>query len=271
MTEHQSNPGDVETPGGPTGPPEPERSLGEIFRRLGPAGYLALAWAALPALGGFLLLANISTVSAWLVDHRALGFVLYIVIFVFSAGFGLLPTYAQAFLGGWAFGLVGGFPAALAGFVGASMVGYLAGRTASADRAERLIEENRKARAVRDALIGRGFWKTLGMVTLLRLPPNSPFALMNLVMASTGVSKRAFVLGTAIGMSPRTALAVYLASGLRDVMSADALSKEDVAAPMWMKISGLVAAVVVFGVIAWIGDRAVKRATRGAGEPVTEG
>lgn len=234
----------------------PDPGLGEIFRRLGPAGYLAVAWAALPALGGFLLLANIGAIADWLVGHKGLGLGLYIAIFVFSAGFGLLPTYAQAFLGGWAFRFSIGLPAALAGFVGGSMVGYVTARMASQDRAEKLIAENPKAMAVRDALIGHGFWKTLGIVTLLRIPPNSPFALTNLVMASTGVSKRAFVIGTALGMAPRTAVAVYLATQVQS------LTDETVKTPMGLKIAGIAIAIVVFGVLYYIGDRAVKKVTR---------
>lgn len=232
------------------------RHLLLILRRLGPAGYLAIAWAAVPALGGFLLLANIGSISEWLVGHREIGLGLYIAIFVFSAGFGLLPTYAQALLGGWAFGLAVGLPAALAGFVGAAMVGYVVARMASEDRAEHLIAENVKARAVRDALIGHGFWKTLGIVTLLRIPPNSPFAITNLVMASTGVPKRIFVIGTAVGMAPRTAIAVYLATQVQD------LTDESVPKPMWLKITGVVSVVVVFIVLYMIGDRAVKRVTQ---------
>lgn len=231
-------------------------SLGEVFRRLGPAGWLAIAWAALPALGGFLLLANIGSISDWLVGHKEIGLVLYILIFIMSAGFGLLPTYAQALLGGWAFGIAVGFPAALAGFVGAAMVGYFFARLASEDRAERLIAENAKARAVRDALIGHGFWKTLGIVTLLRIPPNSPFALTNLAMASTGVSKRAFVIGTAVGMAPRTFIAVWLATQVQE------LTDESVPKPMWLKITGIVSVVVVFAVLYVIGDRAVKKVTQ---------
>lgn len=240
-------------------------SFGEVFRRLGPAGYLAVAWAALPALGGFLLLANLGTVSEWLVSHKDVGLAIYIAVFIVTAGFGLLPTYAQALLGGWAFGIALGFPAALAGFVGASMVGYVMGRLASKDRAERLIAEHPKWRAVRDALIGHGFWKTLGIVTLLRIPPNSPFALTNLVMASTGVSKRVFVIGTAVGMAPRTAIAVWLATQVQE------LTDESVPKPMWLKIAGIASVVVVFAILYAIGDRAVKKVTAQPSGPVSEG
>jgi len=120
-----------------------------------------------------------------------------------------------------------------------------------------MIAENPKAKAVRDALIGHGFWKTLGIVTLLRVPINSPFALTNLVMASAGVPKRIFIIGTAVGMAPRTALAVYLASGVKE------LSKQAVreAKPTWVNYAMIGSAVVVFGIVMMIGNRAVRRVT----------
>src|SRR5690606_23576993 len=101
-----------------------------------PAGFLAVAWTAMPPLGGFLLLAYIGDISGWLQAHQTQGVVLYAVIFMFSAGFGALPTYSQALLGGWAFGPVVGFLAAWAGFAGASIVGYTIARTVSRRRVE---------------------------------------------------------------------------------------------------------------------------------------
>lgn len=234
-----------------------DQSLGEVFRKLGPAGYLAVVWTTLPIVGSILLWVKMGTIGGWLRDNGSLGIALYVLIFVCSAGFGLLPTYAQAILAGWAFGVAVGVPAAIAGVTGAAMVGYVAARAASRDRAERLIAENIKARAIKDALIGHGFWKSLGMVTLLRLPINSPFALTNLVMASAGVSKIVFLIGTAVGMAPRTALAVYLAAGVQE-LSKDAV---DDAKPRWVTITAIVSAVVVFGFVAWIANRAVQRVT----------
>ena len=66
--------------------------------------------------------------------------------------------------------------AALVGFTGGGLLGYQVARRVSKDRVEELIEGNPKARAIRDALRRRGPWRTLLVVTLLRLPPNSPFA-----------------------------------------------------------------------------------------------
>lgn len=230
-------------------------SFGEVFRGLGPAGYLAVLWFAVPIVGSILVWMKMGVIGDWLRGHEGLGIGLYIAIFVFSAGFGLLPTYVQAVLAGWAFGVAVGVPAAIAGVTGAALVGYITARVASKDRAERMIAENIKARAIRDALIGHGFWKTLGIVTLLRLPINSPFALTNLVMASAGVPRGIFLIGTAVGMAPRTALAVYLAAGVKELTK----TAVDDAKPWWMPIAMIGSVVVVFGVVVWLAHRAVQK------------
>ena len=266
MTEPDTAPDHAETDETPKVAATEDQSFGEVFRKLGPAGYLAVAWTTVPVVGSILLWVKMGAIGDWLRGNEGLGIGVYVAIFVFSAGFGLLPTYAQAILAGWAFGVAVGVPAAIVGVTGAAMVGYIAARVASQDRAERLIAENAKARAIKDALIGHGFWKSLGIVTLLRLPINSPFALTNLVMASAGVSKRVFLIGTAVGMAPRTALAVYLAAGVQE-LSKDAVAD---AKPKWVTFAAIGSAIVVFGFIAWIANRAVQKVTGPQPEPAPE-
>jgi uncharacterized membrane protein YdjX (TVP38/TMEM64 family) len=214
----------------------------------------------MPPLAGIALLWKVNTVSEWLQSHGALGLAVYVAAFIVLAGLGMLPTYAQAILGGWCFKFALGLPAALAGFVGASLLGYCVARTVSRHRVEDMIEANIKARAVRDALIGHGFLKTLGIVILLRLPPNSPFALTNLVMASAGVKIAPFALGTLIGMAPRTALAVYMGSGIQELTS-DAFRPGR--APREVIIGGIIVTLIAVAVIGHIANRALARVTSG--------
>ncbi len=255
-------------------PSTPPTEAGEVpqkegfvafFKRLGPAGFLAIAWTAMPPLGGFLLLAFIGDISAWLETHKIMGVVLYAVLFMFSAGFGALPTYSQALLGGWAFGPVVGFLAAWAGFVGASLIGYTIARTISKRRVEKMIDENAKARAVRDALIGHGMLRTTAIVGLIRVPPNSPFALTNLAMAASGVRLVPYVIGTALGMAPRTFAAVWLASegakrgdNLVDLFKRDKLEI----------FIALAVTFVVLGVIGYIAKRALEKVSGAQPKPV---
>jgi len=188
-----------------------------VFHRLGPAGPLAVVAASMPAIGGALMLGSIKWFAPWLRDHPQSGILICIFIYAVLGGLALLPSYAHSVLCGWAFGFAVGFPVAMGAFVGASCLGYVIARYLSGDRVVQMIHENAKSQAVCDALIGGGFWRTLAIVTLLRLSPNSPFAITNLVMAAARVHPPAFVLGTALGMAPRTAAVVFLAAGLSEL------------------------------------------------------
>lgn len=242
---------------------EPPVTFGGVVGKLGPAAPLAVAWAVLPPLGSVVLFMYLGTIGAWLRGHEAAGIVLYASAFAVLAGMALLPTYASAILGGWAFGFGLGFPAALAGFCGGAIIGYLIARGAARDRAVKLIEEHEKWRIVRDALIGdtsagrdgHGFWKMLGVVALVRLPPNSPFAITNLVMASVKVRFVPYLLGTLIGMAPRTGAAVYIAATLRE-MAADEVAKQR---PWWWIGVGIVLTLIVLGVLGSVAGRALRR------------
>lgn len=225
----------------------------DILKRLGSTSILAIIAAVLPGVGGILILWQIKPLAEWLQSHGSLGLTVYIVLFMVSAGLALLPTYAQAILGGWTFKFAWGFPAAQAGFGGGALIGYFVARWFSSDKAIKVIEEQPKWKAVYDALLGGGFWKTLGLVTLLRLPPNSPFAMTNLIMAATKVPLGPYILGTLIGMAPRTAVAVWLATKMQ---SLDEHSK-----PAWMWIVSIVLALAVLAVLGHIGNKAIAKAT----------
>ena len=239
---------------------EPTKS-GDLFARLGPAGIVGLLSAILPALGGFVLLANLGTVGPWLRDMEFMGLALYAAGFMVLAGFALLPTYAQAVLGGWAFGLTQGTLGALVGFAGASVIGYFIGRKASGERVMTIIDEQPKWRAIRDALVGPAdgtgsFFKTLVIVTLIRIPPNSPFALTNLVLSSVKTRLAPYLIGTIIGMLPRTAVAVYVATLIKDTLTKDTLNE---AKPAWLLPVGILTSVFVLIVLGYIANKAVKK------------
>lgn len=244
----------------------------QLTKRLGPAAILGLWSSVMPPLGAFgLLYAMAATnLGPWLRSHGLQGAAAYSWMFALLAGMSLLPTYMQSALGGFAFGITIGLPAALLGFAGGAVIGYEIALRASGDRVMKLMDERPKWRAVRDALAGTkvggggvevtpGFWKTLGMVALLRLPPNSPFALTNLVMASVRVPRLPFLLGTIVGMLPRSALAVVIGAGLSD-FSREALKK---AAPGWVWIASIAVAIAVVVVISSMASKAVAKFTAG--------
>lgn len=228
------------------------------WKQLGPTGLLAVLWTIAPAVAGIALLANVGEVSDWLLARPGTGLSIYVAVFIIAAGCGLLPTYAQAIVGGWVFGFMVGLPAALLGFTGAALLGYGIVRCVSHDKIEQRISENRKAQAIRDALVGHGPWRTFFIVALLRLPPNSPFALTNLAMASTGVPLVPYVAGTFFGMLPRTAVAIFFAAmAAREAADIQGFIK-DGPGPVVL-ISGLVVLFIVLGVIGVIANQALER------------
>lgn len=226
----------------------------DTLRRLGPLGPLAAIAITFPILGGFLTLYYIDTLGGWFRSHGDIGPLIYGLGFAVLGGLALLPTYAQSALGGWAFGITVGGIAALTGFTGAALLGYAIARSAGGDRALRIIDEHPKWKAVYHALVGSGFWRALLIVTLVRLPPNSPFALTNLVMAATRVPHAAYVLGTLIGLAPRTMVAVCLAAQLK-AFSLDELNRP------WLFSAGIVATIGAVVIIGMIANRAVARVT----------
>lgn len=229
----------------------------EIWGRLGPAGYLAVIAASLPGIGGFVLLGLLTRLAPWLRDQAEFGIGLYVLGFAVAAGLALLPTYAQAVLAGWAFGLTRGSAAAIAGFMGASIIGYVIARRASQDRVVKLIEEHPKWKAVCDSLLQSGFAKSLLIVTLLRLPPNSPFAITNLVLAATRVRPLTYIIGTLVGLTPRTVLAVLI--GARGAGTDFASTRQT-----WFFIVGIVAALIVVGIVGAMANRAISKVTAAA-------
>jgi len=244
----------------PTPDPSRDDSLGAIARRLGPASILAVLWLALPALLGFTLLANMAPIAEWFEPRPFWQQIsAYVLVFIVSAGFGLLPTYAQALFGGYLFKtMLIGVPAALGGFVGASVIGYLLSRRVGRNRVQAELDRHPKARVVQRALVGRGFWPTLGIVTLVRIPPNSPFSLTNLVLATAGVPRRVYLIGTLMGMAPRTAVVVWLGTQIQDWSTQEK--------PGWFLFAAIGITIVVLVAISHIANKALERATKAQSE-----
>jgi uncharacterized membrane protein YdjX (TVP38/TMEM64 family) len=224
------------------------------FRRLGPAGPLAVIAASSPTVSGFLLLASMPFVAPWMRAHPAAALSAFVGVYVVLGGLALMPTYAYSVLAGWAFGFAVGFPAAMGAYVGAGVIGYAIGRRASGDRALEMVREHPKLQAVCDALIGSGFGRTLLIVTLLRLPPNSPFAVTNLTMAAMRVNPVAYVIGSLVGLAPRTAAVVFVSQKLSE-------PTVDQPHSTWMWVGSIAATLLVLGVIGYISNQALAHVT----------
>jgi len=124
-----------------------------FFRRLGPAGALAVLAATFPPLGGFVLIGLITRIAPWLRAHPVGGMFLYVGGFAALAACSLLPTYACSILGGWTFGFWIGFPASMVAFCLAGLGAYLIAARAAGDRVVEIVCEHPKWEAVRAALL----------------------------------------------------------------------------------------------------------------------
>lgn len=227
-----------------------------LLGRLGPLGPLAAFAVVAPPVSGVLLLGTMHKVGPWLRDHQDFGLPLYIAAFAVLGGLALLPTYAQSLLGGWAFGLPAGLAAVLTGFVGAALVSYAITGRVSGDRLERVLADNSRWDGVYRLLLRSTFWRALALITLLRLPPNAPFAATNVALSAMRAPVLPFALGTLAGLAPRAAVVVYAGAGLA-VLDFDNRSQTT-----WFVV-GLGVTILVVALLGLLATRALERVDAG--------
>jgi uncharacterized membrane protein YdjX (TVP38/TMEM64 family) len=207
-----------------------------------------------PPLGGFILLATLTSLGPWLRNHGIEGLLIYFLLTGFLMGVSFVPTYSCAILAGWAFGFAIGFPLAVVTITVAGMVAYALGRWIARDRVLDLVMEQPKWAAVVRSLLGQDPRRTLLVVTLLRIPPQSPFAIVNFALAAAKVRLFAYSAGTFLGVIPRTALACYAAAQLEQLRFKDIGDR-------WTLVFGLVATVGACTALGVLGHRALRSVT----------
>jgi uncharacterized membrane protein YdjX (TVP38/TMEM64 family) len=220
---------------------------------------LALAWFTLPLAFSILLFAQLAMITDWLRGHQEFGPWIAAGGFAMCAGFGFLPTYAQAVLMGWVFGTAVGVPISVGGYVGGAVLGYGISRMVTGDAITRRIDDHPRWRVVRSSLVEASTWRTLGLVALLRFPPNSPFAFTNLVLAASGVRFGPMIIGSILGMLPRTFIAVWVgaqgaATGAKDLK--ELMEKQG----LFALAIGFVILIGVLAIMQHVGKRALAAA-----------
>ena len=227
-----------------------------VFRRLGAAGPVAVILSFSPPIFSLLLLTRLTEVGPWLQGRGFDGWLIYFVLAGLLMGTSLLPTYACAILAGWAFGFAAGFPLAIVTITVAAVIAYVIGRWIARDRVIEVIRERPNWRAVHESLLGSDRVRTRFVVTLLRIPPSSPFALANFCLAAARVSLVDYTLGTLVGVAPRTALAAFAAAGLKE------LTFKNVGNAGWVIAAGIVITLGVCVVLGVMANRALSAVTR---------
>jgi uncharacterized membrane protein YdjX (TVP38/TMEM64 family) len=231
----------------------PAQSPG-LMRRLGAAGPVAVVLSFWPPLGGFVLLATLTTLGPWLRTHGTTGVLTYFLVIGFLLGVSFVPTYSAAILAGWAFGFTIGFPLAMVTITLSSLMAYAIGRWIARDRVLEVIRERPQWNAIYRSLLNEKPARTTMVITLLRIPPTSPFAIANFALAAARVRLPEYTLGTFIGVAPRTALATFAAAGLEQLRFKDVASS-------WMIVAGIVATVIACVALGMLANRALRQLT----------
>ena len=228
--------------------------------RLPPATIaLAIAWMTLPALFGVTLVANIGTAREWLLGQEHLGIFIFVAVFALTTGCGVLPPYAQAILAGWAFGAVEGTAAVTVGLICGAAIGWTLAKVAAGPNVISWIDRNPKGRVIRHALVESNRRRTFSLILLLRLPPNSPFAIANLAMGASGVRLWPLLAATGIGMLPRTIVLCTAAGAAAATGATDIQSFVHTQGWIWLSV-GVACLLVAFAIIATIAKRALASA-----------
>lgn len=242
----------------PRGPSRFARVRAAIVR-LGAAGPLFVAATVGPVVG---VAALAAAAGAWLPLFAAdLGSAaVFLVLAVLAAALCLLPTHATSLVAGFVFGHAAGAALALLVVVAAAVLGYLLlGRLAGGGLRASVLAAPR-ARAVHDALLGRGQLRAGWLIALLRLSPLLPFAATNLLLAALGVRLRTFLLATVVGNTPR-AVAVAL-------VGAELQSFDLAAGPGdSLRLVAVVTTVAVVVVVGRIAQQALRRELAAGGPP----
>lgn len=226
------------------------------IKRLGAAGPVAVVLSFWPPLGGFVLLAFLTQLGPWLREHGTAGMLIYFLVPGLLMGVSFVPTYSCAILAGWAFGFAVGWPLAMVTITAAAVVAYAIGRWIAKDRVLEVIRERPRWNAVHLSLLGERPARTMLVITLLRVPPTSPFALANFILAATRVPLVQYTIGTFIGVAPRTAAATLAAAGLEQLRFSKVAESGTV-------IAGIVATILVCVILGVLANRALRQITSG--------
>lgn len=230
-----------------------ERFIGYI-KELGKITPIAFVTAVLPMVGSTILLLVAYPLGYWLRENWEFGSILFFTGIVTFCGLALLPTNVIGILSGWSFGLEFGILILIIGVVSAATVSFLIHSRIVGDSLPNVFEKHPKAQAVYQSLIGKSKWRTALIIFLLRLSPAMPFALSNFLMASARVPLRSYILGTFLGMMPRSSAVVFVGSELSEL----SFNNQQEA---WLIIFGIVATIFSIIIISVFAKRALNRLT----------
>ena len=220
-----------------------------------------IAWSVLPLTCGLILLANINFAHQWLGSEDFKAAAIFAASYAVLTGLGILPTYAATIVGGWVFGVELGFAACAAGYFGGSTIGFGISKLVCSDHVATWIDSRKRWRIIRKTILEENKWKATGIIALIRLSPSGPFAVTNLVLAACGAGWTEFLIGSSLGIAPRTLFACFMAASASATGATDiqTLAKNQ---GYLAVIVGVVIFMATLAVIGFIARAALDRALR---------
>ena len=235
----------------------PKKKSAEFYqsvRELDRVTMLGAATAVVPIVISTVLLVFAPAAGNWLRGNWEIGMVIYVFFVWLVCGFALLPTNVIGIMCGWAFGFPLGICLHMLAIVGASLVSTYVLSPLIGDNLEKFLDSREKAKTLHKALLGKSFRRTTLVITLLRLSPAMPFALTNLLMTAARVPLRSFLIGTFVGMLPRSAAVVFFGAGLSELNFNEPFN-------VWTFVFGVSVTLVSVIVISYFSKQALARMT----------
>lgn len=187
------------------------------MRELGGLGLLLSGLILLPIVGLAVLATTTGTWLPWFAAHDLAAAALFAALATTLCALSLVPSYAVAVAAGYLFGAADGALVALLAITGAAWLGRTLMTPIAGDRLIRFVIARERVHRAYVALLGSSRGTSTAVVSLVRLAPVTPFAGTNLLMAAARVEVGPFLLGTLIGLGPRTALAAVAGAGLAEL------------------------------------------------------
>ncbi len=229
--------------------------LTDLVRESGKMTPVAFITAFLPMIGSAVLLTVAYPLGFWLRENWEVGSGLFLLGVVAFCGLALLPTNVLGILSGWSFGFEFGIVILAVGIVSAATVSFVIHSRLMGDTLPGIFEQHPRAQAVYESLIKHNSRRTTLIIFLLRLSPAMPFALTNFLMASARVPVKSFIVGTFLGMLPRSSAVVFVGAGLSELSFSDPQEA-------WLIVFGILATIVSVIFISFVARRALAHVTR---------
>ena len=197
----------------------------------------------------------------WLGGEDARAASIFAASYAVLTGLGILPTYAATIVGGWVFGVELGFAACAAGYLGGSTIGFGISKLVCSDHVATWIDSRKRWSIIRKTILEENAFKATGIIALIRLSPSGPFAVTNLVLAACGAGWKEFLIGSSVGIAPRTLIACFIAASASATGATDIQSLAQNQGYMTV-IAGILIFMATLAVIGWVARAALDRALR---------